>query len=95
MVGFPANHRRVVDPADSTGNTVYTGEHTVESGDHRTPPPESHGNASAVTWTSLTDNQATLAVGSAGSYRVIVTATEGSGGTALSKALGFNSLPSS
>ena len=55
----------------------------------------SHGNASAVTWTSLTDNQATLAVGSAGSYRVIVTATEGSGGTALSKALGFNSLPSS
>jgi hypothetical protein len=40
------------------------GEHTVESGDHGTPPAGSYGNASPVTWTSLTDNQATLAVGS-------------------------------
>jgi hypothetical protein len=54
----------VVDPADPTGNTVYVGGAYGGAWRSRNAAAGSYGNASGVTWTTLTDNQATLAVGS-------------------------------
>jgi hypothetical protein len=54
----------VVDPADSTGNTVYVGGAYGGVWRSQNAAAGSYGNASAVTWTALTDAQPTLAVGS-------------------------------
>jgi hypothetical protein len=52
-----------IDPADPTGNTVYIGGAYggVWKSTNATQPVTQ--NSSSVTWTALTDNQATLAVG--------------------------------
>jgi hypothetical protein len=54
----------VVDPADATGNTVYVGGAYGGVWRSQNAAAGSYGNVSTVTWTPLTDNQATLAVGS-------------------------------
>ena len=53
----------VVDPADSTGNTVYLGGAYGGIWRSLNATSGSYGNASGVTWTPLTDDQPTLAVG--------------------------------
>jgi hypothetical protein len=53
-----------VDPADQTGNTVYVGGAYGGLWRSQNAAAGTYGNATAVTWTPLTDNQATLAVGS-------------------------------
>ena len=54
----------VVDPADSTGNTVYVGGAYGGLWRSQNAASGTYGNPSAVTWAALTDNQPTLAVGS-------------------------------
>jgi hypothetical protein len=54
----------VVDPADATGNTVYVGGAYGGVWRSQNAATGSYGNASGVTWTALTDDQPTLAVGS-------------------------------
>lgn len=49
-----------IDPADTTGNTVYIGG--AQSGIWKSTNAATT-NASNVTWTPLTDNQATLSIG--------------------------------
>ncbi|HEX6501936.1 MAG TPA: hypothetical protein VF011_01725 [Terriglobales bacterium] len=53
----------VADPADTTGNTVYIGGAYGGIWRSQNAAAGSYGNAGAVTWTPLTDNQATLATG--------------------------------
>lgn len=53
----------VVDPADSTGNTIYIGGAYGGLWRSQNAAAGSYGNAGAVTWTPLTDNQPTLATG--------------------------------
>ncbi len=53
----------VVDPADTTGNTVYIGGAYGGVWRSQNAAAGSYGHAGAVTWTPLTDNQATLATG--------------------------------
>ena len=53
----------VVDPADPAGNTVYVGGAYGGLWRSRNAAAGSYGNAGAVTWTPLTDNQPTLATG--------------------------------
>ena len=53
----------VVDPADTTGNTVYVGGAYGGVWRSQNAAAGSYGNAGAVTWTPLTDNQPTLATG--------------------------------
>jgi hypothetical protein len=52
-----------VDPADGTGNTVYIGGAYGGVWKSKNAGPAS-ANPSSVTWTPVTDNQPTLAVGS-------------------------------
>ena len=52
-----------VDPADGTGNTVYIGGAYGGVWKSNNAGP-ANANPSSVTWTPLTDNQPTLAVGS-------------------------------
>jgi len=52
-----------VDPADQTGNTVYVGGAYGGVWKSQNTACGSFGNASCVTWTPITDSQATLAVG--------------------------------
>ena len=54
-----------MDPADTTGNTVYVGGAYGGVWKSINAGPLSQ-NPSSVTWTSITDAQATLAVGSIG-----------------------------
>jgi len=49
-----------IDPADPTGNTVYVGG--AQAGVWKSTNA-ANSNASSVTWTPLTDNQATLSIG--------------------------------
>ena len=53
----------VVDPADLTGNTVYAGGAYGGVWRSRNAAAGTFGNAGSVTWTPLTDDQATLATG--------------------------------
>jgi len=50
-----------IDPADPSGNTVYIGG--AQGGVWKSTNA-ANSNANAVTWTPLTDNQATLSIGS-------------------------------
>jgi hypothetical protein len=50
-----------IDPADSTGNTVYTG---AAQGGVWKSTNAAYPTANNVAWTPLTDNQATLSIGS-------------------------------
>jgi hypothetical protein len=54
----------VVDPADSTGNTVYVGGAYGGLWRSQNAAAGSYGNATGVTWTAITDDQPTLAIGS-------------------------------
>jgi hypothetical protein len=54
----------MVDPADTTGNTVYVGGAYGGLWRSQNAASGSYGNASGVTWTPLTDDQPTLAIGS-------------------------------
>jgi hypothetical protein len=51
----------VIDPAETTANTVYVGG--AYGGLWRSQNAAGGGNTAGVTWTPLTDNQPTLAVG--------------------------------
>jgi hypothetical protein len=51
----------VIDPADPTGNTVYIGG--AQGGVWKSTNAAS-SNANSVTWTAVTDDQATLSIGS-------------------------------
>ncbi len=53
----------LIDPADSSGNTVYLGGAYGGVWRSQDAASGSFGNASGVTWTALIDNQPTLAVG--------------------------------
>jgi len=53
----------VVDPADTTGNTVYAGGAYGGVWRSQNAASGSYGNADSVTWTPLTDDQPTLATG--------------------------------
>ncbi len=53
----------VVDPADSTGNTVYIGGAYGGVWRSQNAASGSFGHAGAVTWTPLSDNQPSLATG--------------------------------
>jgi hypothetical protein len=53
----------VIDPTDTTGNTVYLGGGFGGLWRSTNAASGSFGNASGVTWTPLIDNQPTLAVG--------------------------------
>jgi len=50
-----------IDPADPTEHDLYRWRRRAESGNPPTPPPASPIN---VTWSAVTDNQATLSIGS-------------------------------
>ena len=52
-----------IDPADSTGNTVYIGGAYGGVWKSTNAASGSFGNATSVNWTPVTDNQATLSVG--------------------------------
>src|SRR6516165_1293273 len=52
-----------IDPADATGNTVFVGGAYGGVWRSQNATAGGFGNASGVTWTPLTDNQATLAIG--------------------------------
>ena len=52
-----------IDPADPTGNTVYIGGAYGGVWKSTNATQAVSQNSSSVTWTALTDNQATLAVG--------------------------------
>jgi hypothetical protein len=52
-----------IDPADSTGSTVYVGGADGGLWRSRNATDGSFGNATGVGWTALIDDQATLAVG--------------------------------
>jgi hypothetical protein len=52
-----------VDPADPTGNTVYVGGALGGLWRSQNAASGSFGNATGVTWVSLTDNQPTLSFG--------------------------------
>ncbi|HVO63543.1 MAG TPA: hypothetical protein VMT53_21645 [Terriglobales bacterium] len=53
----------VVDPADTTGNTVYIGGAYGGAWRSQNAASGSYGDAGAVSWTPLTDDQPTLATG--------------------------------
>lgn len=53
----------VVDPADNTGNTVYVGGAFGGLWRSQNGASGMYGDTNSVTWTTLTDDQATLAIG--------------------------------
>jgi len=62
-LGFGSGDRGGNDPADPTGNTVYIGGAYGGVWKSTNATQAVSQNSSSVTWTALTDNQATLAVG--------------------------------